>query len=324
VWQVNSLGAGLAPDRYRGTVVLLESFEKRSGRCPNSTFIKGLKVAELLVEVRIQMDKTILITGSSSGIGKVTAKLFHEKGWNVIATMRRPENESELNKLDRVLVTRLDVIASESIQAAVKQGMDRFGNIDVLLNNAGFGVFGPLEATPLEKIREQFETNILGLLASTKVLLPIFRKNHAGMIINVSSVAGKIAFPLSSIYNGTKFALEGISEALSFEMAEIGVKVKIVEPGAIRTSFKFDLMNDESIPEYQELFQTLQEFSKNVAENGADPMEVAEVIYRAATDGTDQLRYVSGRDAEELLARRRVEDESAFLKSVRNFMPTAA
>jgi NADP-dependent 3-hydroxy acid dehydrogenase YdfG len=97
--------------------------------------------------------------------------------------MRRPENESELNKLDRVLVTRLDVLAAESIQAAVKQGMDRFGNIDVLLNNAGFGVFGPLEATPLEKIREQFETNIVGLLATTKVLLPIFRDKQAGMII---------------------------------------------------------------------------------------------------------------------------------------------
>jgi len=271
----------------------------------------------------MQMNKTILITGSSSGIGKATAKLFHEKGWNVIATMRRPENESELNKLDRVLVTRLDVLAAESIQAAVKQGMDRFGNIDVLLNNAGFGVFGPLEATPLEKIREQFETNIVGLLATTKVLLPIFRDKHAGMIINVSSMDGKIAFPLSSLYSGTKFALEGISEALSFEMAEIGVKVKIVEPGAIRTSFKFVLLNDESISEYQELFQMFQQFSKNV-ENGADPMEVAEVIYRAATDGTDQLRYVSGKDAEELIARRRVEDESAFLKGIRNFMPTAA
>jgi NAD(P)-dependent dehydrogenase (short-subunit alcohol dehydrogenase family) len=270
------------------------------------------------------MNKTILITGSSSGIGKATAKLFHEKGWNVVATMRRPESESELNKLDRVLVTRLDVIDLESIQAAVKQGIDRFGKIDVLLNNAGFGVFGPLEATTLEKIREQFEKNVLGLLATTKVLLPIFRENRAGMIINVSSVAGKITFPLGSLYHGTKFAIEGISEALSFEMAEIGVKVKIVEPGAVRTNFNFVLMNDESIPEYQKMFRMLQEFSKSLMKNGADPMEVAQVIYRAATDGTDHLRYVSGRDAEELLARRKVEDESAFLKDIRNLMPTAA
>ena len=272
----------------------------------------------------MQMNKTILITGSSSGIGRATAKLFHEKGWNVIATMRRPESERELNKLDRVLVTRLDVKDGESIQAAVKQGMDRFGKIDVLLNNAGFGVFGPLEATPLAKIREQFETNVLGLLATTKVLVPIFRANGAGMIINVSSLAGKITFPLGSLYHGTKFAVEGISEALSFEMAEIGVKVKIVEPGVIRTNFNFVLMNDESISEYQKMFRMLQEFSNNVMKNGADPMDVAEVIYRAATDGTDQLRYVSGKDAEELLAKRRVEDESAFLREIRNWMPTAA
>ena len=270
------------------------------------------------------MNKTILITGSSSGIGKATARLFHEKGWNVIATMRGPEKESELNKLDRVLVTRLDVLDPESIQAAVKQGMDRFGNIDVLLNNAGFGVFGPIEATPLDKIKEQFETNVFGLLATTKVLLPVFRAKHAGIIINVSSVAGKITFPLSSLYNGTKFAVEGISESLSFEMAEIGVKVKIVEPGEIRTSFKFAIMNDESISEYQKMFRMLEAFSKNVMENGADPMDVAEVIYRAATDGTDQLRYVSGKDAEEWLEKRRVEDDSAFLKNIRNFMPTAA
>jgi NAD(P)-dependent dehydrogenase (short-subunit alcohol dehydrogenase family) len=270
------------------------------------------------------MNKTILITGSSSGIGKATARLFHEKGWNVIATMRRPEKESELNRLERVLVTRLDVLDPKSIQAAVKLGMVRFGTIDVLLNNAGFGVFGPIEATPLDKIKEQFETNVFGLLSTTKVLLPVFRAKHEGMIINVSSLAGKITLPLCSLYHGTKFAVEGISESLSFEMAEIGVKVKIVEPGEIRTSFRFALMNDESISEYQNMFRTLEAFQKDVMENGADPMDVAQVIYRAATDGTDQLRYVSGKDAEEWLEKRRVEDDAAFLKDIRNFMPSAA
>jgi NADP-dependent 3-hydroxy acid dehydrogenase YdfG len=208
------------------------------------------------------MNKTILITGSSSGIGRATATLFHEKGWNVVATMRRPESESELNKLDRVLVTRLDVIDLESIQAAVKQGLDRFGKIDVLLNNAGFGVFGPLEATPLEKIREQFETNVLGLLATTKVLLPIFRANREGMIINVSSVGGKITFPLGSLYHGTKFAIEGISEALSFEMAEIGVKVKIVEPGAVRTNFNFVLMMTRAFPNIRKCSERSRSFRR--------------------------------------------------------------
>lgn len=270
------------------------------------------------------MNKTIFITGSSSGIGKATAKLFHEKGWNVVATMRRPEKESELSKLDRVLVTRLDVTDPGSIKAAVKQGTERFGKIDVLLNNAGYGVFGPLEATTLEKIREQFATNVFGLLETTKALLPIFRANHDGVIINVSSMGGKITFPLGTLYHGTKFAVEGISEALSYEMAEIGVRVKLVEPGAVKTSFKFDLVNDESISEYQKMIRNIQELSKYVPENGSDPTEVAEVIYRAATDGTDRLRYISGKDAEELLARRSAKDDAAFLEEMRNWNPAAA
>ena len=259
---------------------------------------------------------TILITGSSSGIGKATAKLFHEKGWNVIATMRNPEKESAVKTLDRMLVTRLDVTDLESINASVKQGLDRFGKIDVLLNNAGFGVFGPLEATPIEKIREQFNTNVIGLLETTKAILPSFRANHDGMIINVSSVAGRVTFPLGSLYHGTKFAVEGISEALSFELAEIGVKVKIIEPGEVRTSFKFDVVNDEGIREYQRLIHGLQEFMKNVSKVGSDPTSVAEVIYRAASDGTNQLRYPSGKDAEDLIAKRKAEDDSTFLADI--------
>lgn len=270
------------------------------------------------------MNKTILITGSSSGIGKATAKLFHDKGWNVVATMRRPDKEKELNQLDRMLVTRLEVTDSDSIQAAVRQGIERFGKIDVLVNNAGFGVFGPLEATSLEKISEQFNTNVFGLLETTKAILPKFRANHDGMIINVSSVGGKITFPLGTLYHGTKFAVEGISEALSFELAEIGVKVKIIEPGAIKTSFKFDQVNDESIPEYQKMVRELQVLSKYLMEHGSDPVAVAEVIYQAATDGTDQLRYISGKDAEEILAHRSTEEDAAFLKEMRNWKPAAA
>ncbi len=264
------------------------------------------------------MNKTILITGSSSGIGKAAARQFHDKGWNVIATMRRPENESELNKLDRVLVTRLDVTDPGSIQAAVKAGLDRFKKIDVLLNNAGYGVFGPIEATSFDRIREQFETNVFGLLATTKAILPIFRAKHDGMIINLSSVAGKITFPLATLYCGTKFAVEGISEAMTFELAPLGVKVKLVEPGPVKTSFKFVLENDESIAEYQKQVQELQGMTKSLMERGSDPKEIAEVIYRAATDGSDQLRYVAGKEAEELLAMRKAEEDSACLEEMRH------
>src|SRR5262249_51783053 len=201
------------------------------------------------------MSKTILITGASSGIGKATAKYFQQKGWNVVATMRTPEKEQELTSLDRVLVVRLDVQDAASIGRAVKAGIERFRKIDVLLNNAGYGAFGPLEATPMEKIRRQFDVNLIGLLETTKALLPHFRANRDGVIINISSIGGRMTFPLGTLYRGTKFAVEGVSEALSFEMAAIGVRVKIVEPGAIKTDFggrSFDFNSDESLVEYQE------------------------------------------------------------------------
>ncbi len=206
------------------------------------------------------MAKTILITGASSGIGRTTAELFQEKGWNVVATMRKPEAEEELSGLKNVLVTRLDVTDDASIQAAVAEGIERFGQIDVLLNNAGYGAYGPLEATPSENIRRQFETNVIGLLETTKAVLPHFRANGAGTIVNVSSIGGKMTFPLGTLYHGTKFAVEGLSEALSFEMEPLGVKVKIVEPGFIQTDFggrSFDFSNDESMAEYQDVVEKL-------------------------------------------------------------------
>src|SRR5262249_17739458 len=151
------------------------------------------------------MPQTILITGASSGIGKATAKYFQQQGWNVIATMRHPERDGELTDLDRVLTTRLDVLDSSSITSAVAAGIECFGRIDVLLNNAGYGAYGMLEAVPLEKIRRQFEVNVIGLLETTKALLPHFRANRDGLIINVSSIGGRVTFPLGTLYHGSKF-----------------------------------------------------------------------------------------------------------------------
>src|SRR5215831_11835791 len=164
--------------------------------------------------------------------------------------MRSPQKEDDLTKLDNVFVTRLDVQDPGTITAAVRAGIAKFGKIDVLLNNAGYGSYGVLEATPMEKIRRQFDVNVIGLLETTKAVLPHFRANKEGVIINISSIGGKITFPLGTLYHGSKFAVEGLSEALSFEMETIGVKVKIVEPGAIKTDFagrSFDFNNDESV-----------------------------------------------------------------------------
>jgi NADP-dependent 3-hydroxy acid dehydrogenase YdfG len=262
------------------------------------------------------MNNTILITGSSSGIGKATAKLFQEKGWNVVATMRTPEKEEELTKLDNVLVTRLDVQDQQSIEDAVKQGIEQFGKIDVLLNNAGYGAYGPLEAFSKEKIRRQFGVNVLGLLDVTQAVLPHFRQNKSGIVINISSIGGKMTFPLGTLYHGTKFAVEGMSEALSYELEAIGCKMKIVEPGMIKTDFggrSFDFANDESLVEYQEFVGKIMQAMGPAAENASEASVVAEVIYEAATDGTDQLRYTAGDDAKVFMENRKKFSDAEFI-----------
>lgn len=262
------------------------------------------------------MAQTILITGASSGLGRATAKLFHDKGWNVVATMRDPDAEHELTELDNVLVTRLDVQDTDSITAAVDAGLTRFDRIDALVNNAGYGAYGPLEATSIDKIRRQFDVNVLGLLATTKAVLPHFRTNRSGVVVNISSMGGRITFPLGTLYHGSKFAVEGLSEALHYELAPIGVHVKIIEPGGIRTDFggrSFDFSNDPALAEYQPLVQTvLAALGPMMDEGGSDPEAVADVVYGAVTDGSPTLRYIAGPDARQLLDTRAASDDATF------------
>ncbi len=267
------------------------------------------------------MNKTILITGASSGIGKETAKLFQAKGWNVIATMRNPETETELNQLVNVLVTKLDVLDLDSVHKAINEGIQKFGGIDVLLNNAGYGAYGPLEAFTRDKILRQFNTNVIGLLDVTKAILSHFRQNKKGIIINISSIGGKITFPLGSLYHGTKFAVEGISESLNYEVEQFGGQVKIVEPGMIATDFagrSFDFSNDETLAEYQEIVGALMSALPAMSQNASPASVVAEVIFEAATDGKNQLRYSAGEDAKILLANRQLYDDATFIGGIKS------
>ena len=266
------------------------------------------------------MTKTILITGSSSGIGRATAKYFQEKGWNVVATMRTPEKEEELNKLDNVLVTKLDVLDSESITSAIKEGVEKFGKIDVLLNNAGYGALGPLEAITIEKAKRQFDVNVIGLVEVMKSILPHFRGNKDGTIINISSIGGKMTMPLASLYHGTKFAVEGITESLIYELEGFGIKLKLVEPGAIQTDFgtrSMDFSNDESIEEYQPLVKGMLGAMESFMTQSSKPDVVAEVIFEAATDGTNKLRYTAGEDAKQFMEQRKNLDDAEFMKTVK-------
>ncbi len=267
--------------------------------------------------------KTVLITGASTGIGRATAIYFQEKGWNVIATMRTPEKEEELIHLDNMLVTKLDVTDLKTINSAIEKGISTFGKIDVLVNNAGYGAYGPLETFPRENIIRQFNTNVIGLLDVTRAITPHFRENKDGVIINISSVGGKVTFPFGSLYHGTKFAVEGITESLVFEMEQIGVKAKIVEPGSIATDFggrSFDFQNDENVAEYQPMVQAMLKALGavfNDTSRVAPASVCAEVIYEAATDGKNQIRYTAGYDAEMFLAAKSENTDEDYIADIK-------
>jgi NAD(P)-dependent dehydrogenase (short-subunit alcohol dehydrogenase family) len=276
--------------------------------------------------------RTVLITGASSGFGLSAARLFARQGWNVVATMRQPEAGAELAALgSHVLVTRLDVQDPTSIDAAITAGIERFGRIDVLVNNAGFGLFGIFETTPREKIREQFDVNLFGVMDVTRALLPHLRAQRAGVVINVSSGAGVFGLPMISLYTASKFALEGFSESLSHELASQNIVVKIVEPGGVVTTgfgprSAAEASQQAAVPADYDSFVagTLQVFDGLRSARLATPEDVARVILEAASDGTDRLRYVATQDIEPLVKARRETSEDAYIALMRRTFRAAA
>lgn len=267
------------------------------------------------------MSKTIIITGASSGFGRETAKLFQERGWNVAATMRSPENEQELSALENVLVIRLDVQDSESIQNAVNETIQHFGSIDVLVNNAGYGLMGVFESATPEQIQKQYAVNVFGLMDVTRAVLPQMRQQGSGTIINISSFGGQVGLPFGSLYNSSKFAVEGFSESLSHEVSTFGIKVKIIEPGGVATNFRTGLeMIKNEIPEYNPImgnfFGRYQSTTAHLPK--ATPEDVAQTICEAVTDERAQLRYVIGEDAQFYIDTKYENDDPEFIKIMRD------
>ncbi len=260
------------------------------------------------------MQKTIFITGTSTGLGKATAKLFHNKGWNVVATMRNPEMEAELTQLENVTLLPLDVTNWEQIKNTVAKAIS-LHDIDVVFNNAGYGLMGALEAFSDEQIVKQINTNLLGVLRVTQAFIPYFRKKKSGLFISTTSMGGLLAFPLHSIYHATKFALEGWSESMSFELGLHNIGIKTIAPGGIATEFTGKSLDKNSQPEYQDIENKL--FAAVDGMKAASTAEqIAEVVYEAATDGKDQVRYVAGTDAKAMYARRLEIGSEEFRKEV--------
>lgn len=248
---------------------------------------------------------TVLITGASSGFGLGIAQRFHDEGWNVIATMRNPR-EGVLPNSDRIRLVRLDVTDPDSIAAAVEAA----GPIDVLVNNAGIGLLGAFEATPMEEVRRVFETNTFGVMAMTQAVVPQFRARRAGTIVNVTSTVALLPFPMVAVYTASKTAIEGFTSSLAHELATFDVKVKLIEPGyspATRFAENLGLPIDAFIP------AAYSAFAEPLFEQFANPKlvttveDVSDAVWTAVHDETGRLQFPAGADAMSLLAARASE-----------------
>lgn len=265
------------------------------------------------------MKKSVLITGCSTGIGAAAAKVFSDHGWNVSATMRKPEQGEALSALPGVKVLALDVTDKTSIDVAVRQTLQDFGNIDALVNNAGYGLFGPFETASQEVIQRQFDTNLFGLFDVTRAVLPGMRERQSGVIVNVASIGGLTTFPMNSLYHATKYAVVGFSESLGYELAPFGIQVKVIAPGGVATDFAgrslvrtFEGDGGAYAPTIGKVMAAFNQRrgSYSSSEN------LGEAIYGAVTDGSQKTCYVVGEDAVGLLAMRKQAGDEAFAEAL--------
>lgn len=275
------------------------------------------------------MTQTVLITGCSTGFGKLAAKTFAEKGWNVIATMRSPEKETELVDSDQMLVVRLDVSDEASIANAVELGLSRFGSLDVVVNNAGYGSNAMFEQSPDASIRAMYETNVFGVMNVMRATLPHLRKQGAGRVINVTSMAGLLGLPGNGVYSSSKYAVEGLTESLALEYRDLGIQFKTIAPGAFSTTAFMDNIEtrvsdgDEDLRAHSE---KLRAHFASLAHGGTpqDPQMVADKIFECATEETPVHNPV-GADADGLYKLiNSVDDRETFINIIADrFLPSA-
>ena len=268
------------------------------------------------------MASTVFITGCSSGIGAAAVRHFAAQGWNVAATLRNPASAHFEDGAGKVATFALDVTDQKSVDAAVAQAAERFGQIDVLINNAGYGLFGPFETATQEVIERQFQTNVFGVFAVTRAVLPHMRERASGVIINVASLTGLVAMPLYSLYAASKFAVVGFSESLSHELGPLGIRVKVFAPGAVATDFSgrslVRTFEGDGGPYAQSIGKVMGVFAANRGtSNASTPEQLAQARYDAATDGSEQQRYVSGEDAKALMQTRKDIGEEALMGAMR-------
>jgi NAD(P)-dependent dehydrogenase (short-subunit alcohol dehydrogenase family) len=277
--------------------------------------------------------KVAIVTGSSSGIGFETSLLLARNGFFTYATMRNPDKSNKIDELKQkeklpLDVLKLDVTDNKSVNEAIGKVTNEQGRIDVLVNNAGYGLVGPLEELSIQEFKEQFETNVFGVIRVTQSVLPIMRKQRDGTIVNISSIAGRMGFPLTPAYVSSKFALEGLSESMAYELEQFGIKIILIESGVIKTNFDKNLkigknvsaastVNDRNSP-YADITEKRIAGFKPRFENGLPAIEVAKVILNAITSRniSSELRYLVGNDALKLMQIRKNKSDKEFRRLV--------
>ncbi|MBY9078568.1 SDR family oxidoreductase [Paenibacillus sp. HN-1] len=273
------------------------------------------------------MNKTVFITGASSGLGKLTAIRFARMGWNVAATMRSPEKETELTSYDNIQIFKLDVTQADQVQTAVEQAIAAFGKIDVVVNNAGMGTYGPLELAEEDAIDWQFAVNARGPINVIRKFLPHFRANGGGMFINISSFMGiTTAVPLGSLYNMSKFALEGLTEGLYYELRPFNIELRLIEQGGSKgNNFTNSIVwnRDENIKDYDDLMTKVQRMMEASASDGGldDPQMIVDAIVAQAAGESKKFRTVVGAAGNDLMALRNAVPIEDYLETIaKNYM----
>jgi short-subunit dehydrogenase len=273
----------------------------------------------------VQQQKVAIITGSSSGVGHATALLLARNRFHTYATMRNIKKSVDIMEIVNrerlpLQVIQLDVNDDTSIRTSIEKVISEKQRIDLLVNNAGYGLVGAFEDLSVEEIKSQFETNFFGVIRLTQQVLPIMRKQKSGTIVNVSSGAGRIGFPGMSAYVSSKFALEGLSESMSYELEPFGIKIIIIEPGVIRTNFKKNAimskksLDDSSISPYSSIIQKMDASITSIIEHATPPEEVAKAILHVVTSNDPELRFPVGNDIIMMLETKKSMSDEDFRK----------
>jgi NAD(P)-dependent dehydrogenase (short-subunit alcohol dehydrogenase family) len=268
--------------------------------------------------------KVAVVTGSSSGIGFETSLVLARNNFHTYATMRKPERGTKMRAVQSrenlpIKIIQLDVTSDKSVRDAIQSILSESGRIDVLVNNAGYGLVGAFEELGMDEIKQQYETNYFGVIRVTQAVIPIMKEQKSGIIVNISSGAGRFGYPGGSAYVSTKFALEGLSESISYELEPFGIKVALVEPGFVRTNFSNVIAKRSQAPdsEYSKMMEIMAGRIEEMRRNASSSELVANIVLEAVTTKNPNLRYLAGKDVEQWIEQKKKLSDKEFFKIIK-------